>query len=277
MRLIEIGASHSPLVPKSAGWNTVVVDHASREGLIAKYGYTAEQQTVVEPVDLVWTQGALHDAFAHHQHGSFDAIVASHVLEHLPNPVLFLRSCEVLLKRGGKVLLALPDKRRCFDFFGGLSTTGDWIENFLTARAVHTARTAFNDAAYSVSNDGAIGWGEGKVGELRFVHPFDRGNGCALRAIANPASYFDHHAWRFVPPSFALIMLELAALNYVTLRVAALSEAMAQEFFATLVKEPAPPLAEADLQAKRMTLLRASIEALALQAVDLYDGASERR
>ncbi len=37
MRGIEIGPSYRPLCPKNQGWNTLVVDHATRAELVAKY------------------------------------------------------------------------------------------------------------------------------------------------------------------------------------------------------------------------------------------------
>jgi SAM-dependent methyltransferase len=46
---------------------------------------------------------------------SQDFIVASHVIEHLKNPLRALERCYSKLKRGGTLLLIVPDKRRTFD------------------------------------------------------------------------------------------------------------------------------------------------------------------
>jgi len=45
----------------------------------------------------------------------YDFVVASHVLEHLVNPLRFLRQCYDLLVEGGQLYLAIPDKRKIFD------------------------------------------------------------------------------------------------------------------------------------------------------------------
>ena len=52
-RLVEIGASFRPLVPKRDGWNTCVVDHDTREGLLAKYARAAIDPESIEEVDVI--------------------------------------------------------------------------------------------------------------------------------------------------------------------------------------------------------------------------------
>lgn len=47
--------------------------------------------------------------------GTLDFVVASHVLEHLVNPVRFLEQCHELLRDGGLLYVGVPDKRRTFD------------------------------------------------------------------------------------------------------------------------------------------------------------------
>jgi hypothetical protein len=42
-------------------------------------------------------------------HSSFDVLTAWDVLEHVPDPVGFLRRCAVLLRRGGHLFVNVPD------------------------------------------------------------------------------------------------------------------------------------------------------------------------
>ena len=41
--------------------------------------------------------------------GTFDAVVASHLIEHLPDPRGFLRECHKVLKEGGRLVLTTPN------------------------------------------------------------------------------------------------------------------------------------------------------------------------
>lgn len=45
----------------------------------------------------------------HYGDGTFDAIVMSHVLEHVHDPVQLLKECHRVLKKGGKLILITPN------------------------------------------------------------------------------------------------------------------------------------------------------------------------
>ena len=125
MRILELGPSFSPIAPKSAGWNSIVVDHASKDELVEKYRPDhSVDVSRIEDVDVVWEGEPLHEALPAAWLGTFDAFIASHVLEHIPDPIGLLQSLESILKPSGVVSLVIPDKRFCFDFFKPLSTTG---------------------------------------------------------------------------------------------------------------------------------------------------------
>jgi Domain of unknown function (DUF4214)/Methyltransferase domain len=109
--IIEIGPSFRPIAPKGEGWNTRSLDHTTREGLIAKYrGHPGVDVNRIEEVDFVWAGGSLIDAVPASLHGTFDAFVASHVIEHTPDLIAFLDAAGALLKPDGVVVLAIPDK-----------------------------------------------------------------------------------------------------------------------------------------------------------------------
>src|SRR3954465_13183503 len=117
-RLLEIGPSFNPVAPKAAGWQVTIVDHASQDELAAKYaGNPLVDPSRIETGDIIWRDEPLHEAGAAERHGSYAALIASHVIEHLPDVVGSLRSAERLLEpERGVLLLAVPDKRFCFDF-----------------------------------------------------------------------------------------------------------------------------------------------------------------
>jgi len=53
-----------------------------------------------------------------YESGRFDVVWCSHVIEHLPNPLQFIRELRRLVKVGGFIILRTPDVRRVkFDFW----------------------------------------------------------------------------------------------------------------------------------------------------------------
>ena len=93
------------------GWNSASIDHMTREGLVAKYtGHPGVDVSRIEEVDYIWNGGSLSDAVPPAMYGTFDAFVASHVIEHTPDLIAFLDSASTLLKPEGVVVLAVPDK-----------------------------------------------------------------------------------------------------------------------------------------------------------------------
>ena len=232
-RIVEVGPSFSPLAPKRDGWNTFVIDHASRDELLIKY---ADQNAAnIEAVDYVWRGGSLADAVPEERHGSFDAFIASHVIEHTTDIITFLRAAQTLLKPDGIVILAVPDKRKCFDFFRHPSATADAITAFHERRDRHTARTHI-DYALNMAHkpDGVGAWSGSDTRPARLVCGVADEPG--WRETAGLPYYTDAHAWVFVPSSFRLMIVELAAMGYLDLRVEEIAEVEAIEFHAWLRK-----------------------------------------
>ena len=258
-RILEIGPSHAPIAPRSAGWNTTVVDHADQAGLIAKYAADPLFDTSrIEPVDVVWTGGALDAAVPAALHGSFDLLIASHVIEHFPDPIGVLRSAQALLRPdGGVVSLAVPDKRVCFDFFRPPSTTGQLLAAHRQGRARHTAASLFDHAAYFAQLDGRIGWGwhEATAG-VAAQGTLVAGAGAFEKASDDPASdYADCHAWMYTPASFELAILEIAAIGLIDLRVDLIEPQGGVEFLVHLKRGRAQFPSMAALEERRRALM----------------------
>jgi Methyltransferase domain len=272
-RLIEIGPSFNPVAPRSAGWQVTIVDHASREGLIAKYADTPSVDPAqIEAVDVVWQGGPLDEAVPAEHHGTYAALIACHVIEHLPDVVGFLRSAQALLDpTRGAMLLAVPDKRLCFDFFRPISTTGQFLSAHRTGRRRHSAAAMFDHVAYSASDGGRAGWSRAPLHELRLEHTLEQ----ALQHFEVPDSdgeYRDCHAWQYTPASFELLILELGERGATDWRVEWLEPQPAVEFLVRLQRGRQRFSSAAAREARRFELLKRMVLELREQADCLLGG-----
>jgi SAM-dependent methyltransferase len=267
MRIVEIGPSYNPVVPKSNGWQTTIVDHASRGELQALYAQHGVATDLIEEVDIVWRDGTLAEAFPGELLGTFDVVVASHVIEHSPDIVRFLLSCRALLKDSGRVVLVVPDKRHCFDFFKPNSTSAGALEAFAQERSRHLKSTHFLHVAFAAKSSRGIAWGHALPRGLSLVHRLHQAWSRFETVNDDPAEpYVDCHAWFFTPASFELLTLDLHALQLVDLEIEYVSLSLGSEFVAFLQPRPWHAVAPDDLAARRLALLKRELLELREQA-----------
>lgn len=231
-RGLELGASYSPILPKADGYRVFVVDHADQETLRAKYQGHGVDVGRIEPVDAIDDGGeftALLDAGER-----FDYIVASHVFEHLPDPIHFLQRCERALKDTGKLILLVPDRRFCFDYFRPVSTFGDMLRPFVAGAQSHDVGILYDHHAMNATRDGVMVWAEKEGGRFQFAGTPAHGY---ATAVQDHASYVDAHAWVFTPSSFRLILSDMRALGLIALGEVSFYETVGCEFMIVLSRE----------------------------------------
>ena len=257
-RLIEIGPSYNPVAAKAAGWDTVVVDHGSRAELVAKYSTAPEAPTeVIEDVDVVWRGGPLDAGFPPGDAGTFSTLIASHVLEHVPDPIAFFQSAARLLHpTRGSIRLALPDKRLCFDLFRPAATTGRVLAAHRGDGARHTYADLFDHVAYLTRLAGRAAWAREPLTALALDHTLEQARGNADAGTGAAAGYVDCHAWQFTPASFELLVLELGVLGEIDWRIDWLEPQTAMEFLVSLSRPRHAFVTLEALQARRLELLR---------------------
>lgn len=259
-KLIEIGASYNPIIPKADGWRTTIIDHADQATLREKYrGETFEN---IEPVDYVWTDGPIDQLIPTAEHGTFDGLIASHVGEHLPDPIGFLLAMDRLLAPHAVIALALPDLRTCFDFFRPRSTTGDLLD--ARGRVRHRPGKIFDNHALMTNRNGVGGWAYGlsleQGGDFKLVSDLSAAyHHMASAGERQSDPYMDAHGWCFTPASFHLSMLELFTLNVIPWSVSRLDPSGGIEFYVWLERRRLK-LPNAELETLRLKLLRDMIE-----------------
>ena len=233
---LEIGPSHSPIVPKSQGFNVEILDHASASELKEKYkdlGISDDKLQNIEEVDYVWSGESLVELTGKQSY--YDYIIASHVIEHTPDLVSFLLQCQVMLKDCGVLSLAVPDKRYCFDCLRPNTTTGDVIQAYYDKRTRHTPGTIFDHFSTIAFRNGCPTWAKDDASPLAFVHSIMEAKEMVDKANES-FEYIDVHNWVFVPKSFKLILHDLNAIGWIDLCEDVIFDTEGFEFYISLKK-----------------------------------------
>lgn len=118
-RVLDAGAGASKYRPYFGHCRYQTQDFCQYEGELVKYR---------EPIDYVCDITRIPEP-----DGTFDAILCTEVLEHVPDPVLVLREFSRLVRPGGRLWLTAPlisaIHMAPYHYFGGL--TGHWYRHWL--------------------------------------------------------------------------------------------------------------------------------------------------
>lgn len=231
---LEIGPSHQPIAPRRDGYKVHVLDHLSKEKLIEKYKSHGVCIDNIEEVDFVWggeSYGELTGNFKY-----YDWIIASHVIEHVPDLIGFLKNCDAILKDDGFLSLAIPDKRYCFDHYRPISGLSKVIDNHLGKQSIHTLGSVMECYLNKVTKAGVIGWDYMQSGEYKLTHTLEQARE-KIKEVVNNSVYVDTHAWCFVPHSFRLIIQDLFDLGLSPFKEVDFFPTAGSEFFVTLSRK----------------------------------------
>lgn len=223
---LEIGPSYNPILPKAEGFETTVYDELSKEELVRKFETHPVNVKLIEEVDIVG--GGLRGLSGR----KFQAIVASHVVEHSLDLVTFLNDCAGLLGPAGRLFLIVPDKRYCFDHFRSLTSTGHVLDAHFSKRTRHLG-AVFDHHISAVTRRGAVMWDATVKDDTKFVHSFEQA-ARALRDAQETTGYYDCHEWVFTPSSFRMVLQDLNRLGLITLAEDEFHPSIAGEFFVAL-------------------------------------------
>ncbi|MBN8994336.1 MAG: methyltransferase domain-containing protein [Rhizobiales bacterium] len=272
-RGIEIAPYFNPLVPKRSGYDSLIVDVVDAEVLRAgaRKDPLIPDSTIqlIEHVDIVGSASDLADLVAaDHPLGTFDYVVSSHNFEHLPDPIRFLRGCEAVLKPGGFVSMAVPDKRACFDYFRPVTSLAEWLAAFRERRQRPTHASWFESRSlnalfrrgtemqpgFSLADDPS-----GLVPDEVLDGAYATWN---EREESGDAEYHDTHCSVLTPASLRLMLTDLQFLRILNLEIVEISGVNWHEFYVHLRKpaDPLPLMDRSDFYARRPGLLRCTIE-----------------
>jgi SAM-dependent methyltransferase len=120
---VEIGALHIP-VKVSRGVRVRYVDEMSNDALRQEYPWTKDWPLV--HVDIIDDGESLKSV----ANNSQDFVIANHLLEHMENPIWTLQRFLEVIKPGGMLYHAVPDKRFGFDSERQLTSIEHIIRDF---------------------------------------------------------------------------------------------------------------------------------------------------
>lgn len=208
---VEIGPLCWPLVRRSDGGSIIYVDHADTPHLQQKYQNDphVDVNEIVD-VDAVWGRNSLHQAIG----GRYvDYVIASHVVEHVPDLVTWLRELGAVLKPTGEVRLAVPDRRFTFDYFRRESGLPEVLASYIERARVPQPYSILDYALNAAEVNGLDAWQKRlDVTSCRRHHTWEGALYLARDSFEN-GTYIDVHCWVFTPRSFARLIGELCRIN----------------------------------------------------------------
>lgn len=213
---LEIGPLTAPVVTKKEA-NVFYVDHMSTEELKVKYkNEPVELEQIVEVDYVAVPKKTLAEVTSKKK---FDYIIASHVIEHVPDVIRWLSELYEVLKPGGILSLAIPDKRATFDINRQNSTTADLVGAYLDKLQQPTSAMMFDFATECLANVSSEDAWEGKdySNAPRYWTIEQAKKMCSENL--KPGVYVDCHCFVFTPHTFSMILIDLAKLGYLKFEV----------------------------------------------------------
>jgi len=216
---LDIGPKDSPYFPishKSARF----LDVQTRTELIERYASSGThlRRERVPEINYVWNGSRTYAQLAHGER--FGYVHASHVLEHVPDPIRwFADVCEVL-KPNGMLHLVVPDTRFDFDFRRRPSGLADMVAAYLEHRVTPSVASTYDSFARMRPKHNAASrlW-------KRYPNDYiftDEVHAAAFKQ-AHAASIgqpdFGVHSWQWQPETFVHQVLLLRRAGLIKLRI----------------------------------------------------------
>jgi SAM-dependent methyltransferase len=239
LRGVEIGPLDRPLVPPGSS-EVYFVDHLSTDDLRQKYAKDPGVSPLdIVPIDFVWRDQPLKALVG--DKAPLDYVVASHVIEHVPDLLGWLNEMADALKVGGRLVLVVPDKRFTFDVMRRTSSIHDVLAAHQEQRRRPGLRQILDYSIHVVNADCYSLWADySQRNTLKFYHDQD----FLIRTVGhfNEGKYIDVHCWVFTPWSFfeILALAQDQALVPFDLVHSLTTQENDLEFYVQLVKSDAP-------------------------------------
>lgn len=218
LSILEFGAFDNPTFRREMGDDVRYVDYFTRSELKEMHRNNPRRRfEMIVEVDFVIKSHVFADKIDR----DFDLLAANHVIEHIPDVVLWLQQLQQILAEGGRVFLSLPDRRYTFDYFRPVSLATQMIraheERLERADKWQLAEHFY----YHQKVDQRALWEGRSPGDFR--PRFDLKTALEM-ADRKSRQYEDAHCWVFTPESFRQCITDLRSANLITLSILTMQE-----------------------------------------------------
>lgn len=238
---LEIGPLHQPVAVKDECDVTYVDIHfaAGLREYYATHPGTPIEEILEVDYALIEEGRTRTLAEATAPAAPFDWVVASHVVEHVPDMIGWLQDVAEVLVDGGLLSLAVPDRRYCFDARRPPTTVGQLLLAHHHGDDRPSVRAVFDHYHAAVRTTPTEAWRQGQPGPETTIFPLEMARDMTARSV-DERRYMDCHVWLFTPQEFVEQLAVLARLGHSDFTVAGLipTDVDDMEFFVTLRRLP---------------------------------------
>jgi SAM-dependent methyltransferase len=210
---VEIGPLDKPVVSRDDGL-IIYVDHQNAEELRQRFANNPDVAvTDIIDVDAIWGSNTLQEAIG--VGVGVDYVVASHVVEHVPDLISWLEELRAVLRPGGTVRLAVPDRRYTFDYLRRESSAVEVLSAYCVRARIPLPYSIIDFMVNFAQVDVTAAWSDDLSPDRLVRHHTVHDAIRAARQAHEEGAYHDVHCWVFTPRSFANLFAELAEIGLV--------------------------------------------------------------
>ena len=214
-RILEIGPLCWPNVKKEPGVNVYYSDIKTTEEV--KEHYKNHPIPIDQIVNIDFLIGEEGYSASLKDIKKFDYVIATHVIEHIPQLIMFFHDISGILNNQGKLCLTIPDKRFCFDRLRYPTSFAECYDIYMR-KIKDLPFRVLDHLISSTKNDPVYWWNE--ASNFKYMPcekaTIDSAKEMYLQALKG--EYYDVHFSVFTPESFLLLLLNMLEFNLLPFR-----------------------------------------------------------
>ena len=239
-RGLEVAPYYQPLLTKDK-FNICYTDYIDNAAIALKGAQNPELKDCKIPlIDFVWHPEKPIRQCMPDDH-MFDFVVASHVMEHVANPLGWLTDLLTVMNVGGRVALFLPDRRFSGDYFRKETDFGELLGLWIEQPKIPTVSQVvdFMSKSLSITHGHAPKWSDpDDMARIEKHYPIRDIISTGI-ALYNDAPYIDVHCSVWTSSSFEAVFKEVTDCEIIGAKLVHVTDDEG-EFLAVLEKTGSP-------------------------------------